>query len=87
MRVRVAWRALVGRIKSLAACHEPAAESRVAMTGRQSMLCRFRWWPEGSAGRGAGTTNWLIEVGVPGNSEAAFKMLVRAAVDRNNFLD
>lgn len=34
-RVRAAWRALVDRIKSLAPCHEPAAESRAALTGRE----------------------------------------------------
>ena len=34
VRVRAAWRPLGGRMKSLAPCHKPAAESRAALTGR-----------------------------------------------------
>ena len=52
MRVRAAWRPLVDRKKSLAPCHEPAAESRGALRARQRLRANWRtarWGPGRSA--------------------------------------
>ena len=51
VRVRASWRALVHRIKSLAPCHEPAAESRAALTGWLRFSGRL---PDGGPGAARG---------------------------------
>ena len=54
VRDRAPWRPLADRTKSLAPCHEPAAESRMALTDGGDLRVHGRMPIWGSAGTGSG---------------------------------